>query len=476
MQAQLIHLSNQQIQRHSYIFVIFAFAIFIGALIGIFTRPLAHSAFFWPANPIFLGLLLRFPQFRTSSALWGAFTGYMLADLITSNGLALTFILTITNFVAVLSTLSILLFIQSQLKYFRDGALIIYPYVFAIMSGTILAALFAINTIPYVPHTFMSTKQPWVDFTNWWTGEFFNALIILPLVLTFPKLVQIKQFFKDRRATSFNIFDAIPLVAVILSMILTHTYFGPGALLYPLATLIWAASVYSTFTIAIINSFVCLTLYHSVSFLYLYDSTNSFLTEIISIRIGLAILGLATLILCIISQNRKLLFKEVYYLANHDTLTETMNRRSFLRLSTRLLESKKNKQACFLMIDIDYFKNLNDNFGHHAGDIVLKKFSDLVKENLRAEDLFCRYGGEEFVVLLSNVNKAEALMIAERIRLQLSETYIDIQQANPIKITVSIGVSHTTLPTKTSLQELINITDKALYQAKENGRNCVIVT
>lgn len=475
MQAQLIHLSNQQIQRHSYIFVIFAFSIFIVALIGIFTRPLAYSAFFWPANPVFLGLLLRFPKLRTSSALLGAFSGYMLADLITGNGLALTFILTITNFVAVLSTLSILLFIQSQLKYFQDGALIIYPYIFALICGTFLGALFAINTIPYVPHTFMSDKQPWVDFTNWWSGEFFNAVIVLPLVLTFPRLIKIKNFWQDKRTSSFNIFDAVPFAAVMLSMILTHTYYGPGALLYPLATLIWAASVYSVFNIAIINSFVCLTLYHSVSFLYLYDSTNLFLKEIISIRIGLAILGLATLILCIISQNRKLLFNEVYYLANHDTLTETMNRRSFLKLSTRLLENKKNKQACFLMLDIDHFKILNDKYGHHAGDIVLKKFSDLVKENLRSEDLFCRHGGEEFVVLLSNVDKTEALMIAERIRLQLSETYINILQENSIKITVSMGISHTTLPTKLELQELINIADKALYQAKERGRNCVVM-
>ena len=245
MQAQLIHLSNQQIQRHSYIFVIFAFSIFIVALIGIFTRPLAYSAFFWPANPVFLGLLLRFPKLRTSSALLGAFSGYMLADLITGNGLALTFILTITNFVAVLSTLSILLFIQSQLKYFQDGALIIYPYIFALICGTFLGALFAINTIPYVPHTFMSDKQPWVDFTNWWSGEFFNAVIVLPLVLTFPRLIKIKNFWQDKRTSSFNIFDAVPFAAVMLSMILTHTYYGPGALLYPLATLIWAASVYS---------------------------------------------------------------------------------------------------------------------------------------------------------------------------------------------------------------------------------------
>ncbi|MBP8064002.1 MAG: diguanylate cyclase [Acinetobacter sp.] len=475
MQAKLIRLSNQQIQSHSYIFVIFVVAIFSAALIGIFTRPLAYSAFFWPANPIFLGLLLRFPQMRTGSALIGAFSGYMLADLMTGNGLALTFILTMTNFVAVLSTLCILVYIQTQFKYFKDGALIIYPYIFALVFGTLIGSIFAINTIPYVPDTFMSKNQLLVDFTNWWSGEFLNAVIVLPLVLAFPKLIEIKHFFTNKRTRSFNPFDSIPFIAVILSMIFTHSYYGPGALLYPLATLIWAASVYSLFNIAIINSFVCLTLYHSVSYLYLYDTTNSFLKEITSIRIGLAILGLATIILCIISQNRKLLFKEVYYLANHDTLTDTMNRRSFIRLSQQRLKNKKYKEACFLMLDIDFFKKLNDSYGHHAGDIVLKKFADIVKENLRSEDLFCRHGGEEFVVLLSNVDKEEAMMIAERIRVQLSETFIHIEQENPIKITVSMGVTHTQLPSNMELQQLINIADQALYRAKDNGRNCVVL-
>ncbi len=475
MQAKLVQLTNKQIQQFSFMFVVFTFAIFIAALLGIFTRPLAYSAFFWPANPIFLGLLIRFPKMRNGSALLGAFAGYMLADLLTGNELALTFILTITNFIAVLTTLSILLYVKSKLRSFSGGPVIVYPYIFALICGTFLGALFAINTIPYVPHTFMSTKQLMVDFINWWSGEFLNAVIVLPLVLAFPKFIEIKNFFTDKRSLSLNVFDTFPFFAVILSMILTHTYYGPGALLYPLATLIWAASVYSLFNIAVINSFVCLALYHSVSFLYFYDTTNSFLKEITSIRIGLAILGLATIILCIISQNRKLLFKEVYYLANHDTLTETMNRRSFIKLSERLLSNKKYKQACFLMLDIDHFKNLNDGYGHYAGDIVLKKFAELVKENLRNEDLFCRHGGEEFVVLLANVDKAEAFMIAERIRIHLAQTSINIHQQQPIHITVSMGISHTHLPTILDLQQLINSADTALYQAKNNGRNNVVL-
>lgn len=313
----------------------------------------------------------------------------------------------------------------------------------------------------------MSKNQLIINFVTWWSGEVLNAVIVLPLVLLFPNFRNIKQLLLDRRSYIINPLHTLPVLAVSLSMVLTHIYFGPGALLYPLATLIWAASIYSVFSIAVINSIVCLTLYHSVSYLYIYDTTNSLLKEITSIRIGLAILGLATLILCIISQNRKQLFKDVYYLANNDSLTETMNRRSFIRLSNHILSNKKYKQAAFIILDIDYFTKLNDGYGHYAGDLVLKRFAKIVKNNLRMEDLFCRHGGEEFVILLTDVDKSKAYEIAERIRNDIAESHINIHQEKSLQITVSIGVSHTELPTSITLQQHLNIADSALYQAKK---------
>ena len=474
LQAPLIQLSRNQIKEQTLIFVLMATVLFLGAILGIYTRPLAYSAFFWPANPIFLGLLIRFPKLRNSGALTGAFVGYMLADLLTGNAFALTTMLTLTNFIMVIVTLTCLLYFQNQFEAFKDGALIIYPYIFAVLLGTFSCSLFAVNTIPYVPHTFMSTEQLFVDFVTWWSGEILNAVVVLPLILAFPKKVDFINFFKDRRSYYIGVMDTIPFLAVLFSIVLTHTYYGPGALLYPLATLIWATSVYSLFSIAIINSLVCLTLYHSMSFLYLNDTTNSFLTNIISVRLGLSILGIATITLCMISLIRKALFKDVYYLANHDTLTNTMNRRSFIRVSEKILTSRKIQNATLLMLDIDHFKKLNDTYGHHTGDIVLQKFSEIVKENLREVDLFCRHGGEEFIVMLTNSSSEDAHVIAERIRKNLADTPISVPQHNPIYITVSIGLHHLELPTNLDLQQLINFADKALYVAKAKGRNQIV--
>ncbi len=112
--------------------------------------------------------------------------------------------------------------------------------------------------------------------------------------------------------------------------------------------------------LALINSLVCLTLYHSVTGLFIDQVNSSYLATIISIRVGLIILGLATLILCVISQNRNQLYKEVLYLANHDSLTETLNRRSFTQFSEKALNHKNNHSLSLIMLDIDEFKKLND--------------------------------------------------------------------------------------------------------------------
>lgn len=127
------------------------------------------------------------------------------------------------------------------------------------------------------------------------------------------------------------------------------------------------------------------------------------------------------------------------------------------------------------MLDIDHFKQMNDQYGHYVGDRALQHLVALVKSNLRETDLFSRVGGEEFIILLKNNSLSETEKIAERIRRSIAETPLKLAQREPITLTVSIGVSHSNLPTTLALQELVNQADQALYQAKTRGRNQVIL-
>ncbi len=162
--------------------------------------------------------------------------------------------------------------------------------------------------------------------------------------------------------------------------------------------------------------------------------------------------------------------KQLRLLATIDPLTECMNRRSFFPLFDQHWEDAEtnNKPLCGFMVDIDHFKSINDNFGHAKGDEVLKGVAACLREQIGDKGLVCRFGGEEFCVLLPSANLDQAITLAEQIRIAMSEIDFEI-----LTITASIGVSSIDLGAS-SPQELLEQADKCLYVAKRNGRNKVV--
>jgi diguanylate cyclase (GGDEF)-like protein len=125
-----------------------------------------------------------------------------------------------------------------------------------------------------------------------------------------------------------------------------------------------------------------------------------------------------------------------------------------------------------MMIDIDHFKIFNDTHGHKAGDVVLQALGELLRRNIRGEDIACRYGGEEFLLILPDANLGVTKARADALLSQIRKLKIPYQDAI-FQVTVSIGVS--AFSEASDIQEVINAADKALYQAKKQGRNQVVV-
>ncbi len=168
---------------------------------------------------------------------------------------------------------------------------------------------------------------------------------------------------------------------------------------------------------------------------------------------------------------------ELIELATRDPLTNCLNRRAFFdeadKVFGRIVETK-GALSC-IMTDIDHFKLFNDRFGHAGGDKVLIAFSRLLFKGLRSDDLLTRYGGEEFCILLPDTTPEVAIRIAERLRSEIeSKAGSSIRSAQDIKITASFGIA-TLAKGVSDLAILIDQSDKALYVAKRNGRNCVRV-
>ena len=171
------------------------------------------------------------------------------------------------------------------------------------------------------------------------------------------------------------------------------------------------------------------------------------------------------------------LFNKVNYLANNDTLTETLNRNEILKIGNKLVNEKYklNYKLSIGMMDIDYFKRINDIYGHQIGDIILKDVAKIVKNNLRESDYIGRYGGEEFLILLTNTGINKAQMVGERIRKAVEDYSYELKNKKMVKVTVSLGFFEFDKPNN-SFYEGIKKADKALYKAKEYGRNRVIIS
>src|SRR6476659_3942003 len=133
----------------------------------------------------------------------------------------------------------------------------------------------------------------------------------------------------------------------------------------------------------------------------------------------------------------------------------------------------RGKPLTLLVLDIDYFKAINDTYGHDAGDDVLREFATRIKKSIRGIDLACRYGGEEFVIVMPETDMAVAALVAERIRRRIaSEPFAIDQGAKAIDVTLSIGLS--ALNTSDTAATILKRADQALYRAKRDGRNRVV--
>ncbi len=166
--------------------------------------------------------------------------------------------------------------------------------------------------------------------------------------------------------------------------------------------------------------------------------------------------------------------KELQKLASYDPLTGILNRRALFEGFNELIEDAQESDNCIscLMVDIDHFKLINDGYGHSTGDIAIKLMAETLTDMVRPEDIVGRYGGEEFVIVLKNMPKEEALELAQRIRLKVEGIRIPVG-IETLSFTSSFGVA-TYHSGYVTADDMVDKADKALYVAKETGRNKVV--
>ena len=175
--------------------------------------------------------------------------------------------------------------------------------------------------------------------------------------------------------------------------------------------------------------------------------------------------------------NRARKFEQGCDQAMRDGHTGLINKKTmFEKLRAEKVRADRSKYSIgLLMMDIDHFKHVNDTYGHPIGDVVIKGIADTISKEIRGEiDVVARFGGEEFVVALIDTNAEGMVETAERIRKSVEKLVFDVHQAEPLRVTVSVGAFLLTQGFNGDLQKAINNADQALYRAKEGGRNQVV--
>ncbi len=176
--------------------------------------------------------------------------------------------------------------------------------------------------------------------------------------------------------------------------------------------------------------------------------------------------------------HRKYLEEKLKQTSIRDPLTNLYNRRLVFERLSQLIELNKRKENVFslVIIDLDFFKKVNDTYGHQAGDYILKEFAEILTSCIRTDDVLGRYGGEEFILILQGVKKQSSARIMERILKKVRETTFNYE-GKEIKITFSCGICDSSELDKDilSAETIVCETDKRLYKAKATGRNCVVI-
>ncbi|MCQ9617512.1 diguanylate cyclase [Paenalcaligenes niemegkensis] len=413
---------------------------------------------------------MRFPRFSAVPGWAAAFIAFVSADLIFGSSLFISLALATANIIGIaVGWYGFKRIRNTDLRLGEPSSVLSFFIICTAASAVCALAGSWTSNLLYG----RDLSSSWIV---WFTSELVNYVIVLPLFLTpqprfFPQLIQQFSVVLDRPLRWW-----LPLFALLASVGLAWFDGGPGAIVFPMPALIWCALSYSVALTAYLICFVALgKLSLAGSQILPFPDLSDFLDANSSIRLGVALFGLVTLVVASLNASKNDKLTQLERVANLDYLTGVLGRSAFLKQGRTQLElcQQSGTSVSVIMLDIDYFKKVNDQYGHAAGDAVLLSFASEMSKQLRTSDAFGRLGGEEFAIIMCGLTASELMAVAERLRCCVERLEITVGDGLSIKVTTSVGLSHSVKANGIKLGELMTEADKALYVAKSGGRNRV---
>lgn len=438
--------------------LLIAAIVFAACLLGIGTRLPDTLAAFWPANALLLGIVLRYPRYALPAAWAVWWLAYLAADLLTGASLVKAVTLNGVNLLGVMAAYYLFRRLPEQDRTLGRVRAVGYLVAIGLTAALVAGTAGGLADI-------LLFDGSWIGgFLIWFPTELVHYLTVMPLALSCP------PFW--RGAGEVSTVQLLWLVAAVVMLaaclVLAVVIGGLGALTFPVPVLVVTALLTSIFITALCTALASTAVMLLSAHGLVGASTDLTVPVSASVQIGLALLAVGPIAVACVMADRRRLLDEVRNAGVRDDLTGALRRDEFDRRAE--LGLRRPGSAALLLIDLDHFKSVNDALGHLGGDDVLRDFADRVRAALRTDDLFGRFGGEEFVVLLPGLDADAAHAVAERLRTaQQSGAVTRFGDHGP---TISVGVA--VRSGSATLTELFDIADAALYRAKVQ-RNTTVV-
>ena len=440
----------------STIFILTTLFYFVGAEL----RLVEALSLFWPLNGVMAGIFARYVFLNRLHYYAVSYVAMLMYDAVTTNWGIASVVINLSNMVFIVVVAVLIQRDRRLMKKTPDPLNALRLFNYCLIAALLCALLGAVGSVGIDSHTF------WPLFADWFSEQFSTGVLVVPCMLTIG--MPVREF-------RLRLEQLLPVIALIVSVVASVVIGGAGSLSFPLPALIWCAVRYPlpvTCLLTFVTGAIEIILVAN-SVINIAVATPLTTPMMFSARLGIATMAICPVLVSVSMAAINSLIRQVSLRADYDFLTQVYSRSGLYEALKHEETHRHSRFLTVMLLDIDYFKSINDNYGHECGDQVLASFAQKVRQELGEKGVVARMGGEEFAVVAITASPQAGLLLAERLRKSVEE-HLFHWHARTLHLTVSIGVSNGSVVSG-SLTEVFNKllaeADEYLYRSKKAGRN-----
>ncbi|SFT64314.1 diguanylate cyclase (GGDEF) domain-containing protein [Kosakonia arachidis] len=438
------------------IFILTTLFYFLGAMM----RLVEQLSLFWPLNAVMAGVFARYAFLQRWHYYLISYAAMLIYDAVTTNWGIDSLLINFSNMVFIITMAQFIGAKRHQMLEAPEPTSVLMLFGYCLLAALLCGFFGAIGSVGINGQGF------WPLLAEWFGEQFSTGVLILPGVLTMSW---------PHKPLQLSLQRSIPIVAVVVSVIASVVIGGAGSLAFPLPTLIWCAVRYSlpfTSLITLLTGAAEIILVSS-RVIDISIASPMGMSHMFSARLGIATMAICPVIVSVSVETVNSLMRQVSLRANFDFLTGVYSRSGLYEVLNQNDKRFADKHVSVMLLDIDYFKSVNDSYGHECGDQVLASFARQIQMVLGERGVVARMGGEEFVVMATTLDSLEGVQLAETLRLSVANHPFQWRQQT-LYLTFSIGISSgktNTWNLTERFNALLETADENLYRSKKQGRN-----